>query len=171
MAELALKIPTPVVEMHALRREELAQLRDHLLRLDTECRFERFGHALGKAALAQYAARSLDHGDLVIGYFVDGVLRGAGELHGLGALRVEEVAEAAFSVEKGWRGQGVGAALFERLLDAAQALGSREIVLTCHPHNRAMQALARKYAAQLSFDEDAVTGRLVARRRPALATT
>ena len=66
MAELALKIPHPAVEIHALRREELEQLRDHLLRLDTECRFERFGHGLGKAALAQYAARSLDHGDLRI---------------------------------------------------------------------------------------------------------
>ena len=60
-------------------------------------------------------------GDAVLyGYFEDGVLRGVSELHPLGAMDVA-TAEAAFSVESDWQGQGIGSTLMERILAAACA--------------------------------------------------
>ncbi|MGA8170594.1 MAG: GNAT family N-acetyltransferase [Methylocystis sp.] len=52
-------------------------------------------------------------------------------------------AEAAFSVEKEWRGRGVGAALLARIVEAAREAGARTLDLCCLTHNRAMQGLVR----------------------------
>jgi GNAT superfamily N-acetyltransferase len=165
MAELARAARRLPLEIRLLRAGERSLYLDHLRRLGAECRFERFGHAMGDCVLRAYADHCLDHGDLVVGYFVDGVMRGAGELHGLGQGPLGAVGEAAFSVEHEWRGQEVGTALFDRIVETAKALGAREILFTCHALNRAMQALARKYAAELHFDADEATGRLVVRPR------
>lgn len=123
----------------------------HLLRLDEASRYLRFGMIAKDEFLVEYS-KSCSRWDVVIyGYFVDGVMRGAAELRPLSGDAHDE-AEAAFSVEKEWRGKGVGAALFEKLIRAARNRNIRRLHMSCLATNRPMQALARKFAADLVFE-------------------
>jgi GNAT superfamily N-acetyltransferase len=146
------QMPNPIEawspQIRRLRRGESTLLRDHLKRLDADSRFQRFGAVTGDRALEDHAKRCFENDAVVFGYFVDGVPRGVGELHGLGQGRIEDGAEAAFSVEKDWRGLGVGAALLARIVEAAAQAGARTLDLSCLAHNRAMQDLVRAYEAR-----------------------
>ncbi len=131
--------------------------RDHLLRLDLESRQRRFSGAVSDDFIGRHAATIDEVGVVVHGFFIDGVLRGAAELRPLGSLFAHE-AEAAFSVEQPWQSRGVGSVLLERTLLTARNRGITGLHMNCMPENRRMQQLARKFAAELSFDYDNVVG-------------
>ncbi len=159
-------------EIRLLRRADAPLFSDHLRRLDADSRFERFGMTKSDHAVSEYAARCFANGDPIFGFFVDGVLRAAGELHGRGQKSVEEAAEAAFSVERQWRGQGVGAALLDSIVEAARDIGARTLDLTCLPHNRPMQRLVQKQelrAAPPLADLDFVAANLLSPRADRVA--
>lgn len=137
--------------------------RDHLLRLDRESRNTRFSGAIGDKFIARHSASIRDFGVIVYGFFVDGVLRGAGELRPIGPLFSHE-AEAAFSIEKDWQSHGVGTALLERILLSARNRGIRLLRMDCLAGNRRMQQLARKFEADFSFDFGSVVGEVKAAR-------
>lgn len=129
----------------------------HLLRLDDESRHLRFGMVASDAFLLDYA-KGCSRWDVVIyGYFVNGILRGAAELRPLSGDSQDE-AEAAFSVEKAWRGAGVGSILFEKLIRAARNRGHSKLYMSCLASNRAMQALAKKFTAEIAFDQGGTMG-------------
>ena len=131
--------------------------RDHLLRLDAESRRHRFSGSIADEAIRGFAATARGPDVIVHGFFVDGVLRGAADLHIVRPLNLRE-AEAAFSIEKPWQSHGVGSALLERTLLCARNRGVKHLQVTCLPHNRRMQSLARKFEAMFSFDQDTVVG-------------
>jgi GNAT superfamily N-acetyltransferase len=122
--------------------------REHLLRLDSVTRHQRFGTAVNDEFLETYAQTTFGVGGLVYAYVVDGVVRGAAELRGLDDI-IALTGEAAFSVEAPWRRRGVGAKLFGRLITAARNRGVRTLYLTCLPENMAMRRLAAKFEADL----------------------
>jgi GNAT superfamily N-acetyltransferase len=131
--------------------------RDHLLRLDHESRHTRFSGAVSDDVIIRHAATAGDLGVVVHGFFVDGILRGAGELRRLGPVFSGE-GEAAFSIEKPWQSHGVGTALLERALLSARNRGIRSLHMHCLADNGRMQQLARKFDADLSFDFGSVVG-------------
>lgn len=122
--------------------------RDHLLRLDLETRRDRFASMLSDGAVAAYARRAIVAEGCIFGAFIGGELRGVAELRP-GGDGGEREAEAAFSVEKPYRRRGVGTALFDRLSLTARNRRIRRVQVRCLPHNRAMQALARKMGAEV----------------------
>lgn len=129
----------------------------HLLRLDADTRHLRFGMIASDNFVMEYA-RGCARWDVVIyGYFIDGILRGAAELRPLSGHAHEE-AEVAFSVETGLRGQGVGSKLFEKIIRAARNRGHKRLYMSCIASNRAMQALARKFTAEITFDQGGTVG-------------
>ena len=145
--------------------------RAHLLRLDPQSRHERFHGGTSDEFLSHYADDCFRIGDVIFGAFVDGELRGAGELRPdrtgspiFPLVAGPRRAEAAFSVEHAYRRLGLGEALFARLVRAAGNHGVETIDLTCQADNKAMQNLARKFTAELHFNADQITGRLTARR-------
>ena len=139
------------------------QYRDHLLRLDEESRTLRFGGGISDQCLKNYVEPSMWLDTVVHGFFADGVLRGAAELRPLGKALSGE-AEAAFSVEAGWQSHGVGSALLERTLLTARNRGIRHLHMACRSNNRRMQQLAKKFAAELTFDFGGVVGEVEAAR-------
>jgi len=150
---------------------DMAAFRDHLLRLDPQSRHDRFSGGVSDGFLATYAEHCFGAGDYVFGAFVDGVLRGAGELRGAGARWSESapfarhaVAEAAFSVEGPYRRQRIGEHLFARIVRAATNHGVETIEILCQADNRPMQRLAAKFSTQFHFEAHELTGRLIARR-------
>jgi len=127
---------------------ETESFREHLLRLDSESRANRFGTPVTDYFIEQYSARALGTDSVVHGYFVDGILRGCGELRGFQTL----AAEAAFSIEKPFQNNGVGSALMGRTILAARNRGVKKLFMNCLSHNHPMQAIARKYRADLKFE-------------------
>lgn len=139
---------------------EIGKYRDHLLRLDAENRRMRFGMNADNAFISDYARRVNDMKSVVYGCFVDDELRAAAELRPFGASLQDE-AEAAFSVERDWQGLGFGTALMGRVIRTARNRGIRRLYVNCLAENRKMQRIARKYDAELRFEEGEVLGELL----------
>ncbi|MBV8262959.1 MAG: GNAT family N-acetyltransferase [Candidatus Eremiobacteraeota bacterium] len=134
-------------------------LRDHLLRLDLDSRRDRFNGFLDDSFIERYAARCDEDGTLIIGYFVDGLVRGAAELHPPGGSP-DQFPEVAFSVEASVRRKGIGTMLFRRLIAEARRKGYRALRITTGASNHAMRALAKKFGARLEFRRGESTGTL-----------
>ena len=140
---------------------EAAKYREHLLRLDPESRRNRFGGAVSDEFIANFVELTLGLDAVIHGFFVDGTLRGAGELRTLGPALAHE-AEAAFSIERAWQSHGVGSELLRRTLLAARNRGIKLLHMTCLANNKRMQQLARKFDAELTFDFGSVVGEVEA---------
>lgn len=138
---------------------EFDKYREHLLRLDPESRRNRFGGAVADEFIENFVTLTRGLEVVIHGFFVDGQMRGAGELR---PLEAPDEAEAAFSIEKDWQSHGVGSALLERTLLAARNRRIKLVHMTCLAHNRRMQQLARKFDADLSFDFGSVVGEVEA---------
>jgi GNAT superfamily N-acetyltransferase len=136
---------------------DLPAYKAHLHRLDHETLHDRFGCYAADSFLDEYAHTCLSDGSIVYGYFEGDYMRGAGE------LRLKAGAtEAALSVESDWRHHGIGSELFSRVIRAAYNRGVESLSILCLPHNHAMLDLARKFEAELHFESDEITGRLIA---------
>jgi GNAT superfamily N-acetyltransferase len=161
----------PPTEIRRLWPADMMAFRDHLMRLDVRSRHERFGGGVSDEFVIAYAEGCFGQGDLVFGAFIDGTMRGAGELRSRDAIWSEQApfrrhihAEAAFSVEEGYRRSGVGAQLFRRIEIAASNHGVETIEIVLMPDNVGMMRLAAKFKTQFAFEENQVAGRLIARR-------
>jgi GNAT superfamily N-acetyltransferase len=130
--------------------------RDHLLRLDFDIRRKRFAMAATDEFIDRYAATCFQLDSIIHGYFVDGVLRGVGELRLLDAS--SKHAEAAFSVEAEWQGAGVGSELMQHTLLTARNRGISKVYMNCLASNRSMQRMARAAGAELEFEAGEVVG-------------
>ena len=148
-----------------LYRPDLPAFREHLIRLDPETRYDRFGLQVSDDYLAHYAELCFAPSALTYGWFADGTIRGASELRFF--ARSEGASsrdgEAAFSVERGWRRRGIGTELMGHVVLAARNRRIGKLTIFCLRHNRAMLALARKFEADLAVDLTDVTGRLTSR--------
>ena len=147
------------------RQEELALLRDHLLRLDANSRRDRFHGFLDDSFIERYAAECADDGTVTIAYVEDGVVRGAAELHPPDQSRDAEP-EIAFSVEARVRRQGVGSILFRKLIAEARSRGYDSLRITTGAQNQAMRALANKFGAHLTFRHGESTGTIDLKQQP-----
>ena len=142
---------------------ETNKYRDHVLRLDSVSRHNRFGGGVSDDFIRNYVDLSISLDTVVHGFFLDGEMRGGAELRQLG-VRFPRQAEAAISVEKPWQSHGVGSALLRRTLLIARNRGFRLLHMACLAENRRMQQLARKFDAELSFDFGSVVGEVESSR-------
>jgi GNAT superfamily N-acetyltransferase len=146
-----------------IQQEELPLLRDHLLRLDSVSRHDRFHGFLDDSFIERYAARCADDGTVIVAYIVDGVVRGAAELH---PPQGDSLPEVAFSVEASARREGVGTVLFRRLIAEARSKGYKRLRITTGAENHAMRALAKKFGAHLQFRHGESTGTIDLTKTP-----
>ncbi len=149
-----------------LRPSEEPLFRDHLLGLDAESRRDRFNGVTDDDYVSRYASSCFHDGTTVVGYVVDGQVRGAAELHERADL-ADPTAEIAFSVDNAFQSHGVGAALFKRLIESARGLGYERLIVSTHPNNEAMKSLARRFDAKLTFEEGETIGRIELAPEPA----
>lgn len=152
----------PLPEFSLVRKMWIAEAdryRDHLLRLDPDSRRSRFGGAADDAFIRHYVTVSFGLDAIIHGFFVDGELRGAAELRPVRS-RVDADAEASFSIEQPWQSHGIGSALLAHTLLAARNRRIRRLHMICLADNRRMQQLARKFDAELSFEQGSVIGEL-----------
>ena len=142
-------------KLNAAERDALAA---HLLRLDPRSRNNRFGGGVSDAFILDYARRAPARGAVVHGWFVDGTLRAAAELHPFDPRGRR--AEAAFSVERAFQDSGIGSVLMRRTLLTARNRGIRTLLVRCVADNVRMQAIARRHGAEIKFEPGDVVGEL-----------
>jgi RimJ/RimL family protein N-acetyltransferase len=130
------------------------------MRLDKESRRMRFAHTVSDHFIEEYAARMGEQGSIVYGYFEDDQIRAVAELKKLGETWGRE-AEAAFSVEKTHQQQGIGTELMGKIIRSARNRGVQHLFMSCLAENGKMQAIARKYEAELRFEYGEVVGEIV----------
>src|SRR4051812_5608922 len=145
--------------IRTLTAREMPLLREHLLRLDSASRRDRFHGATDDSFIDSYAARCLADGTVVIAYVEDGKVLGAAELH-QPDTSPDGMPEIAFSVERQVRRKGVGSILFRRLITEAEGRGYESLRITTGYSNEAMRALAQKFGAHLTFRHGESTGNI-----------
>ena len=129
---------------------EASRLRDHLLRLSRADRQRRFFAGVSDAAIAEHCRRIDWLRMLVIGFFEDGVLRGAAEI-ALEGERFPAQAELALSIEGPWQNQGIGTQLMRRAILSASNRAVGSLYMLCLAENRRMQRIAKKFDARLGI--------------------
>lgn len=136
---------------------EIGAFHDHLLRLTPEDRQYRFVGSVSDDVIAAHCTHFDWLRDVVIGCFVDGILRGAAELR-LDDPRLGWRAELAITVEQPWQEHGIGTELTRRAIVVCRNRAIRSIAMICLLDNRRMQRIARKFDADLTY----VTGEVEA---------
>ncbi len=135
-------------EVRKLLFSERNKIYEHFLRLDLEDRRRRFFGAISDESIQEYCgAISMVRG-VTLGCFVDGVLRGVGELRRHGTWWNGQ-AEVAITVERDFQGRGIGTELLRRLLEIATNRLIKTVNLFCEVDNVPMQKVARKLGAHL----------------------
>jgi GNAT superfamily N-acetyltransferase len=131
--------------------ESSGECEGHFLRLTNGVRRQRFNGLVDDGFIKDYVKARVRHCARVHAARFEGIVRGVAELHSLDAGRWR--AEAAFSVEPGWQGLGVGTRLMARLVDDAVASGFTKIVLCCDPLNTRMLSICSRYSDQQVYEE------------------
>ncbi len=136
------------------------EFENHLLRLDKKSRRMRFAHSVSDDFIQTYASHMDDTDGVVYGYVDGGHIRAAAELKKLGDTWGHE-AEAAFSVESAYQNNGIGTALMGNVIRSARNRGVHTVFMSCLAENAKMQAIARKYDADLRFECGEIVGEIV----------
>lgn len=162
MAAEALQVPA-----HTIRRlwpADRDAVLDYFLRLDPETRASRFMGNVTAAGVRAYAAQAVRAEGVMYGAYVDGALRGLGELRPMGPsqsrYRLGPQAEAAFAVERTFRRRGIGAALFARIARSARHRGVVDLHVRCLSGNGPMLRLAARHGAALQHEGTEIDGAL-----------
>jgi len=148
-----------------LRAFERPLYHAHLLSLTDEDRHRRFQGAVTDAAISAHARR-LDFRKVVLsGCFIEGVLRGVGEvaLEGPGDVNQDgerPAGEIAISVDPAYQGRGIGTELTRRALRIAQNRGAGAVWLYCLPENAPMRAIVRKLGSTVRIHDGRIDAEL-----------
>jgi GNAT superfamily N-acetyltransferase len=128
------------------------RLSEHLLRLGAEDRQLRFCGSVGDTYILAHCDKIDWLRAVIIGFFEDGVLRGAAELQL--ETGVPGRAELAVTVEPQWRDLGIGTELLRYAITLAGNRAMRSLYMICLLDNHRMQHIARKFTDRLTVRED-----------------
>ena len=117
----------------------------HLLRLDATDRQSRFGRGVSDEYLTHYARQLTAAESAVIGYAAGNRLCAMAELRAVPGSD-GAVGEVALSVDRKYRGEGIGSELFEMTLLLARARGFSSLQVHCSTDNAPMCAIAEAHA-------------------------
>jgi ribosomal protein S18 acetylase RimI-like enzyme len=127
----------------------------HLLRLDPQQRWFRFGRAVADDWIARYATATDWSRTVILGCWIGGELRGIAEVKILGEAWPHS-AEASLSVERGFEGRGIGSELFRRGLLIARNRGIGRISIFLQAENLRVQRIVRKAQPKLTYNADQI---------------
>jgi GNAT superfamily N-acetyltransferase len=144
-------------------RSETHLIEEHLLRLDNDARYRRFGHDVSDQFIHDYALHAADLDNLTFGFFLDGEIHAIAESRKSGKA-ADYTAEVAFSVERDFANRGIGTNLMGRIIRSARNKGIRRLLLVCLAENIKMKAIARHYGADLNVEEGSIVADIITKR-------
>lgn len=129
--------------VYRLQPSEYHRYRTHLLALDNESRYLRFGYQIKDEIINSlcdtFESNTRDHKLFVIE-------NENLEVIGVGHIAISNVeTELAFSVLKQYQGQGMGSALMKRVIEWCQNRNIKNGCMVCLSTNTAIKKLAKKY--------------------------
>lgn len=136
------------IPVHRLAEAARPKLQDHFLRLDANDVRLRFGAPLGPDAIAAYVEAIDFDTDAVFGVYEDELGLAAAAHVAFGP----EGAELGVSVLPGYRGRGIGSALFARAVEHARNRFVTRMYMHCLSENAAMMHIARKSGMKICVD-------------------
>jgi len=154
----ALPAASPVT-LRKLTSRDVGLYQEHLLRLTPSDRCNRFMGTVCDDRVRAYCAGLKWPSTVVLGAFIDGELRGVGEL-AMVTRFPRPVAEIALSVEAPWQNRGIGTLLLRHVLTMARNRYVARVYMMCLLDNRKMQKIARRFDANLIFENGGVEGSL-----------
>lgn len=140
----------PVVPMRPLAERHRALVRQHLLQLDADDRFLRFGYAANDTQIGRYADQLNFARDEVFGIF-NRRLELIAVAHLAYGNTPEAGAEFGVSVLKKARGLGLGARLFARATRHARNRAVKTMYIHALSQNSAMLKIARNAGARVVY--------------------
>jgi GNAT superfamily N-acetyltransferase len=134
--------------VYRLRADEYSRYRKHLLALDSDSRYTRFGNIIKDEVIEQlcdrFEANPRDHKIFVIE-------NEHLEVVAAGHIALEDnTTELAFSVLKEYRKQGMGDALMKRTIEWCQNRNIKGGCMVCLSTNAAIKALAKKHGVLIN---------------------
>lgn len=136
---------------------ELPDYCAHLLRLDANDRRARFLAPTDDGAIARHVDGLDPATTIILGGFINGVMRGAVELVGDPKAAAPksgmDAVELAVSIERPFQNTGAGSQLVRHAVELAQTRGIQRINMLCLRQNKRMQAICKKLNGLLDYDE------------------
>jgi GNAT superfamily N-acetyltransferase len=165
---IALPSPSSLRRLTIKRLESCdgAEIEALVLALDAPSRLCRFGASVPDGWLVQYASRALRDSAFVAGAYLDDRLRGFTDVYETGDTAV---VEAAFLVERGWRGRGLGTALLAAARQWSEGSGRSTLRMLIAKENWPMRKLAEKAGAVIDLVDAEIVADLALGDRPCLA--
>lgn len=129
--------------VYRLTPEDFRRYRTHLLLLDEESRYMRFGFHIHNDTIIDLCKKWEENSDK---HVVFGIENDDLDFIGIAHISLEdEVAELAFSVFKGYQRHGYGSALMARAIEYCQNHNIKQGCMVCLGHNEPIKKLARKH--------------------------
>ena len=128
--------------IYKLEKPEFHRYKLHLLSLDEESRYMRFGYHIKTEQIISLVNKWRDNSDKHVIFAIEN-----SDLEVVGVAHVsleEEPTELAFSVLKECQGQGMGDALMKRAISYCQNRGIKHGCMVCLGTNDKIKGLARK---------------------------
>lgn len=129
--------------IYKLGKAEFHRYKLHLLSLDEESRYMRFGYHIKTEQILSLCNRWRDNIDKNVVFAIEN-----DDLEVVGIAHIsleEEPAELAFSVLKQYQGQGMGDALMKRAVEYCQNHGIKTGCMVCLGSNDKIKSLAKKH--------------------------
>lgn len=139
-----------IYNIYKLPRSEFGRYRAHLLLLDLESRYLRFGFQIKDESINQLCDQwrlNLDE------HKIFAIENDNMEIVAVAHISLtDDVPELAFSVFKEYQGQGMGDALMKRAIEYCQNKGIKQGSMVCLSTNSKIKRLARKNGVLVSSD-------------------
>lgn len=145
-------------EFYALGPEHAPLIADHFKRLDSLSKASRFfGGGLSDSAVDRYVSSFDWTRQIVVGYAIDGAVRGVAEL-GWQHWKFPRTGELAVSVEADWRHLEVASCLIGILLELARGRHVARIEAECLAENVPVQKLLKQVGFRFRRDGTVLKG-------------
>lgn len=129
--------------VYRLTPKDFRRYRTHLLLLDEESRYLRFGFHIKNEIIMDLCKKWEENHEK---HIIFGIENDDLDFVGIAHISLEDdVAELAFSVIKGYQRHGYGSALMARAIEYCQNHNITQGCMVCLGHNEAIKKLARKH--------------------------
>jgi GNAT superfamily N-acetyltransferase len=142
-----------------LSEADFALIQNHFIRLDRGSLYHRFGSSVSDELLVRHVDSMRDPEATIFGCCILGRIRGVGEIRSFGSGRNRQ-AEAALTVERGYRDMGLGKALMAAMVDEGRLVGLREMHVCFDLRDSHMRSIVEPFQTSWCFEDTDCVARI-----------
>lgn len=120
---------------------------DHLINLDSESKYLRFGYSVTDDAIKKYVESSFESIDNSTWFGYIDEAKCVGAIH---VVVTNDIAELGISIDADYRGKKLSSRLFDHVLEYLKSKKITKVYMQCLSENTIIQYLAKKYRMKVS---------------------